>query len=198
MRTIFGNRKLLTEMQGQELDPRHLHLHCHRVHEKGSKWPRNIRFWRRCRVRSWIPEILTYIATMCMWEGVPMASLHSLLTGMQGQELDPRDLHLHCHQVHEKGSQWPRNIRFWQGCRVRNWIPDIFTYTATMCMWEGVPMASLHSLLFIFLCVCVGGFLDFILTILLLLTPPPNSGHFGLFMLIKQRGCVITHPLLVF
>ena len=32
MRTIFGNRKLLTEMQGQELDPRHLHLHCHRVH----------------------------------------------------------------------------------------------------------------------------------------------------------------------
>ena len=164
MRTIFGNRKLLTEMQGQELDPRHLHLHCHRVHEKGSKWPRNIRFWRRCRVRNWIPDIFTYTATECMWEGVPMASQHSLLTGMQGQELDPRHLHLHCHHVH-----------------VRRGPNGLITF------------ASVYFLV----CVCVGGFLDFILTILLLLTPPPNSGHFGLFMLIKQRGCVFTHSLLV-
>ena len=100
MRTIFGNRKLLTEMQGQELDPRHLHLHCHRVH-----------------VRRGPNGLATFASDEDAGSGV--GSQRSSLT------LPP------C--ACEKGSQWPHYIRFWQGCRVRNWIPEIFTYTATKC-----------------------------------------------------------------
>ena len=161
---MASQHSLLTKMQGQELDPRDPHLHCHHVHVR--RGPNGLITFASDRdAGSGIGSQRSSLTLPpSAREGIPMASQHSLLTGMQGQELDPRHLHLHCHHVH-----------------VRRGPNGLITF------------ASVYFLV----CVCVGGFLDFILTILLLLTPPPNSGHFGLFMLIKQRGCVFTHSLLV-